>query len=412
MSHNLCSLFSELLDRHRMRILAASLRPFARAAFRKHQTPVVAITGSVGKSTTTEFVGKVLASRLDVIRTAGNYNDSTGVPTTILGVKRVKTFTRFANQLPRILYRTYVSPQRGDYFVLEVSAGGIRQKLTMFTPSITIVTAIAPSHLEMFGSVEGIIEEKVQLVEALPETGYAVLCYDDLAVRGMAHRTRSKTVFYGFDPKADVWMDAPLRVGGGLATTLHDAQGEVRLFFPHLVNRYHLLAVMASWCVGTIAGLPRETLSAAVQDVVPRRGRGSTLEGPRGSVLFDDAFNANPASMAAAFDTFQALAGDRRRIAILGDMLEMGPDAGRYHREVGRQAVDFADVVIGVGDHARAYVSEFTAARPGAPGYHCRDIDEAFEVVKKELRSGDAVLLKGSHGIGLQDLIPRIQSLN
>ena len=290
-------------DDRRIRRLGIFLRPFARLAYRRRRIPVIAITGSVGKSTTTAFIARVLGTTFRVVRTPGNYTDLTGVPTTILGVGRIKTVRRYLREFPRVVFRTFVRQHRADYFVLEVAAGGIEHQLTIFSPRLTVVTAITDAHVEMFGSVEGIIREKGRLVRALPETGHAVLCYDD-------------------------------------------------------------------------------------------------------------AFNANPASMRAALETFREVAGERRRVVVLGDMYELVEETARFHREVGQQAAAVADVLIGVGEHAHDYVREFTTMRPSVPAFHRRNVEEAFEVVRRELRPGDAVLLKASHGVELQKLIPRIRSLD
>lgn len=390
--------------------LGAVLRPFARISYRKHRTPVVAITGSVGKTTTKEFVAKVLASEFNVRHTAGNFNDRPGVMTTVLGVPRIRRIFDLVRTLPRVLQRT-IRPRGADYLVIEISAGHIELALTVFIPFISVVTAIAPVHLERFGSIEGIIEEKSNLVRGLPENGFAVLCFDDRAVRAMAGLNRGSTVFYGFSPEADVWMDEPERVNGGFATTLHDGSYEARLHFPHLVNRFHLLAVMAAWCVGSIAGIPRHRMRDIVQQLNPTKGRGDVSAGPRGSLLINDSFSASPAAMKASLETFQAVAGDRRRFLVLGEMRELGPDEERFHREVGRYSAGSGDILIAVGERADVYVAEFLAAHPSAPAFHSPDASSAFSILERELREGDAILFKGSHAVGLQDLIDRVRAM-
>jgi UDP-N-acetylmuramoyl-tripeptide--D-alanyl-D-alanine ligase len=282
----------------------------------------------------------------------------------------------------------------------------------MFTPSIAVVTSIAPSHLEGLGSMNAVIKEKSTVVAALPKNGHAVLCYDDEAVRRMARLNQGRTIFYGFSQNADVWMDPPIWSMEGLSTTLYHEHGQSDLCFPYLLNKYHLYAVMAAWCVGVIADVPRRRMERLVQRFSPGIGRGRIVPGPGGSILLDETWNANPVSMLAAFETLSAVAEGRRRVMVLGDMLELGADSERLHLEIGRRAAAHGDVMIGIGEAARSYVEEFQQQCPSRPAYYRRTIEEGLEILDRELQPGDIVLLKASHGVHFDKLLVAIQKLS
>lgn len=392
--------------------VSAALRGFVRLARMQRPTPVVVITGSVGKTTTKECTAAVLRTVNEVRRTPGNHNCLTGVPSTLLGVSRPQTVMQMARRLPGILRSVLGGPPPADYLVLEVGTlrpGQIRLQLSAFTPQIAVVTAVAPVHLETLGSLDAITHEKRAVVEALPADGYAVLCYDDERVRSMAAVNQGSTIYYGFGSGADVRMTEPDERAGGMATVLSDSDGDIALHFPHVSGRHLLYAAMAAWCVGRLAGVPRQRIADAIQAMSPEPGRGSIEPGPRDTLIFDDSFSASPIAMAAALRTFDVAAGSRRRILVLGEMLELGDAAEALHRSAGRDAASIGDAVLGVGDHARFYVEEFTSQRPGAPAWHCKDAAAAAALLGHQLQAGDALFVKGSHRLGLSGLLTELR---
>lgn len=390
--------------------IVSLLRKLAAHAWSRSRVPVVAITGSVGKTTTKELVADVLGSRHQVLRSPKNYNIK-GLPSVLLDIPRTATLRKFLARLPLIIWRA-LRPPRPDYFVLEVGTtkpGDIAASLSMFTPTVSVITTFMPAHLEQLGSIEGIVREKSQLISALPATGHAVLRYDDERVRALARLHSGPSTTYGFDPSADVWMERPIRIGPGLSTVLHDTEGSVELNCPQLSNEHHLYAVMAAWCVGRIAGIPRELMKQLLQATVPQAGRGCLVTLPWGPLLMDETWNANPASMSAAFETFRKIAPDRRRVLILGDMLELGTESPSFHQKIGREAAEFAHALIAVGNHAEHYTNGFGSKKRDGFCQHFANVHEAESVVLEYVRPEDAVLLKGSHGVRLSKMVQSLQ---
>lgn len=344
-------------------------------------------------------------------RTARNVNYE-GIPSTLLGIRFTNTLGTFIWRLPLILWRTFIRPPRPDYFVLEVGTtkhGDIATSLRMFRPTITIITTFIPSHLEGLGSIEGIAQEKSQLISALPKSGCAVLRYDDERVRTLSLKHPGKSITYGFNEDADTWMEKPVRLDNGFKAVLHDKHGQTALQLPNLSNEHHLYAVMAAWSVGRLLGIKDNTMKKVIKDFSTRAGRGQIINGLKNTVIMDEAWNANPSSMESAFSTFNAIASNRRRVVILGDMLELGPQSVYYHRQMGRAASEFADVLIGVGERAKYYVEEFRKQKPDASTKYFPTVEESFDQTKVILKKNDAVLIKGSHGIHLDVLVDELR---
>jgi UDP-N-acetylmuramoyl-tripeptide--D-alanyl-D-alanine ligase len=373
----------------------------------RRPVPIVAVTGSVGKTTAKDLIADVLETTFVVRRTRKSGNVG-GVPAALLGLPKLTRSRRGLGRRIWLIARAALKPPRPDYFVLEIGAGErgrIAAALTMFTPAISVITTFAPAHLHALGSLDGVAREKGQLVSALPATGHAVLRYDDERVRALAAQNLGRSVLYGFDPRADVWMERPIATEHGLSTVLHD-RGEIfPLHLALLRNEYHLYAVMAAWCVGRIAGVSSEAITKAVEAFAPLSGRGDVVTGARGEMIMDESWNANPASVRAALETFARLGGSRRRIAVLGDMLELGPDSRQFHQEIGRAAAEYSEILYAVGTEARAYCDVFQQERLGAAVAWYATVEEATEPIRAGVRPGDAVLVKASHDVHLERLV-------
>lgn len=403
--------YLDALRHIRTEAIAVALRQFARARLTRHPIKIIAVTGSVGKTTTKECVADTLASTYDVRRTIGNSNCRTGVPSTILGVRNAYSLGRFIRSFPTIVRNTFSTPSEADYLVLEVGArlpGQIPTHLNVFHPFISIVTSIAPAHLETLGTIENIIYEKSSIVRALPSHGYAVLCGDDDNVRKMASQNRGKTLFFGYDRNCDVWVDKPQHAAMGLTTVIHDRDISTPLSLPGLTNADHLYAVMAAWCVGLITGVDRKSMASALAQHGTRRGRGSITTGPEDTLIYDDTFNANPASMKSSLQAFVPISEGRRRIVVLGSMLELGADATLWHEQIGSLSADIADVLIACGIHAQDYLKGYVTAGGAGAAVAVDTPEAAYSAVIAARRRDDAIFLKGSHGSGIYKLADRL----
>jgi UDP-N-acetylmuramoyl-tripeptide--D-alanyl-D-alanine ligase len=366
-------------------------------AWRSRFAPlVVGVTGSVGKTSTKEAVATVLAGRWHVLRSEGNENNEIGLPLTLLR-----------------LDRSY------DVAVVEMGmyvAGEIAELAAIARPRVGVVTAVRGVHLERAGSIDAIERGKGQLVEALPDDGAAVLNGDDPRARRMASRTRARAVTYGFDPGNDVVAEAIEPAGaegtrfvlrtGAPASAAASAGTPVRLPVP---GRHSVENALAAAAVGLVLGLDNGTIVAGLERgwSAPHR---TQLIRAGGWLLLDDSYNAGPDSMKAALDLLATLPG--RHVAVLGEMLELGPDASALHREVGRHAAGRADLVVVVGEGAEPVADG--AREAGVPPDLVVEVPDrraALGRLGSLLAVGDTVLFKGSRGAALDELVAAVVDL-
>ncbi|HET7029035.1 MAG TPA: UDP-N-acetylmuramoyl-tripeptide--D-alanyl-D-alanine ligase [Candidatus Limnocylindrales bacterium] len=353
------------------------------AAWRTRFDPlVVGITGSIAKTSSKEAIASVLGAALPTLKNEGNLNNEIGLPLTVL---RLRPEHRAA--------------------VLEMGmyvGGEIRDLAAIGRPEIGVVTAVQAVHLSRIGTIEAIERAKGELVEALPADGVAVLNADDERVRRMASRTQARSLTYGFADDADVRADGVSSRGvEGMTFDLATPAGGRPVAIPTL-GRLAVHNALAAAAVGVCAGLPLDTIAAALGAgwSAPHRAQ---LVAAGDVTIVDDSYNASPGSVIAALELLGGLPG--RRIAVLGEMLELGDDHVDGHRRVGAAASDVVDrlVVVGAG-------AEEIAAGTAAPVDRVADRDAARERLLEILRPGDVVLVKASRGIGLEVLVDELVS--
>ncbi len=349
---------------------------------------VVAVTGSVGKTTTKEAVAAVLSSRLSTLRNEGNLNNEIGLPLTVLRLRPGHEAAVF---------------EMGMYV-----GGEVAELARIARPRVGVVTAVQPVHLARIGTLDAIERAKGELVEALPRDGAAVLNADDPRVARMASRARSRVRTYGFAASADVTAEAIASEGrAGMRFLLRADRARISVTTPAL-GRHSVHNALAAAAVGIEAGLALEDVAAGLAAgwTAPHR---TELVDAGGVLLLDDTYNASPASMAAALDLLSTLPG--RRVAVLGEMLELGPEHAAGHRAVGRAAVDAGVellVVVGAGAAAIGAAARERGLDP-ARIVAVPDRDAALDVLRPRLVPGDVVLLKASRGAALDLLVDRLR---
>jgi UDP-N-acetylmuramoyl-tripeptide--D-alanyl-D-alanine ligase len=339
----------------------------------------LAITGSSGKTSTKDMIGQLLAQLGPTIAPAGSFNNGLGLPHTVL-----------------------MADEQTRFLVLEMGARGIGHlayPTQIAPPTIGVVINVGVAHIGEFGSVEAIAQAKGELVEALPAGGLAVLNADDPLVAAMASRTQAAVWPVGLAPESVVRAtDVRLDERGRAAYTLVTEQGETAVTL-RVAGAHQVGNSLAAAAVALRAGLPVAECGAALSrlGLVSSR-RMDVFRRADGVTVIDDSYNANPASMAAALQALSAMAGDRRTIAVLGYMAELGGFERDGHEQVGRLAAELGvDVLIAVGDNAAPISSGAAAAdRWGGEAVQVSDQDEATEALRARLRPGDVVLVKGS----------------
>ncbi len=351
------------------------------AAWRQTLTlPVIGITGSVGKTTTKDVTAAVLSSRYRTLKTEGNLNNEIGLPLQLLRLR--------AEHEVAVL-------EMGFYAI-----GEIAQLCAWARPTIGIVNNVYAVHLERAGSIEAIVQGKGELVEALPADGIAILNADEPRVLGMAARTRARVMTYGLAEGADVRADQIVSRGlEGIRFRLH-AAGERLMIKAPLLGAHSVHTALRAIAAGLALGLTWDEIVRGLQMPDVAQMRLSTLKGPNGSLLIDDTYNASPESTIAALNLLAELEG--RKLAVIGDMLELGAEEERAHRLVGRRAREVVDVLITVGPRAHLIAHEAReAGLPAAAVIEVEDANEALSAVRRVLAPGDMVLLKASRGIAL-----------
>jgi UDP-N-acetylmuramoyl-tripeptide--D-alanyl-D-alanine ligase len=344
---------------------------------------VIGITGSVGKSSTKELIATVLERDHVVLKSEGNLNNEIGLPLTLL-------------QLEPKHQRAVL--EMGMY-----ARGEITRLAELAQPIVGVVTNVGPVHLERLGSIETIAEAKAELPQALPPDGVAILNFDDERVRAMRDKTQAQVLTYGLDPQSDLWADEITSEGlEGIHFTLHYRGEEFHVQVP-LLGRHSVHTALRAVAVGLAEGMSWDHILEGLQD---RRAqlRLVAVPGPNGSMILDDSYNASPASMIAALNLLAELNG--RKIAVLGDMLELGEYEDEGHRMVGLRAIDAADVLVTVGELGRAMAQ--AALNDGMASDRvkiCTTNDEATVYLNAIVQPGDMILIKGSRGLHMEDIV-------
>jgi UDP-N-acetylmuramoyl-tripeptide--D-alanyl-D-alanine ligase len=346
--------------------------------------PVVAVTGSNGKTTTKELAAGVLGTRWNVLRPEKSFNNQWGLPLTLL----------------------QLGPEH-QAAVLEIGTnarGEIAALSALAAPTVAIVTTVAAVHVEFLGSLDGVREEKAGLVRALPPDGVAVLNADDPRVAGMARETRARVVTYGRAATAHVRVIGDVvEDERGLAFTL-EAGGERQPVVVGLAGRHNVTNALAGAAAGVALGLPLADVARGLAGVRPVAGRCVWRQAGDVTIL-DDTYNASPVSVRAALDTVAAHRRGRRVVVVLGDMLELGAISDEAHREVGRAVAGLpADELVGVG---RAMQGTVEAAREAglAEARHLMTFEDTVAHLLKRVVAGDLVLVKGSRGMRMERVV-------
>jgi UDP-N-acetylmuramoyl-tripeptide--D-alanyl-D-alanine ligase len=349
----------------------------------RHHPRVIGITGSVGKTTTKELVAAVLARRFKTLRSRGSYNNEIGLPLTLL-------------QLTSAHERVVL--EMGMYDV-----GEIADLARIARPHVGVVTNIGPVHLERAGSMERIAQAKAELVESLPPDGAAILNYDEPLVRDMARQTQARVFYYGLSPKADLWASHIQGMGlEGMRFRLHHGRETIYLKVP-LLGRHSVHTALRAAAVGLAEGESWQEIVEGLQRGSPQL-RLVAVDGVSGSTLLDDTYNASPQSTLAALNLLDEL--DGRKIAVLGDMLELGSYEEEGHRKVGLRVIDSADVLITVGRLARIIGVEALRWGMSPDTVHMlEDNAQAIELLTQIIAPGDVILVKGSRAMRLEEIV-------
>ena len=415
-------------------ILQKILAILARRAIRRYHPTIIGVTGSVGKTSTRDAIFLALKSKYRVRTSEKNYNNEIGLPLTILGIKNYgrNIFAWFSallrvaicvflrkDEYPQILVLEYGIDKPGDMDYL----------LSIAHSSIAVVTAIGdvPAHIEFFKDPEELITEKTKLVAALPANGYAILNHDDYAVYDMKEKTKAHVTTFGFEEHAEVKIinytlqsiknEQRGDIPGGISFEIQHGGRVVPFMISGALGKPSAYAVTAASAVGMELGINLAEISKAMSQYVPPPGRLRLLRGNRDSFILDDTYNASPEALRSALDILEHLPG-KRKIAVLGDMLEIGKYTEAAHRAIGDRVAEFVDMLITVGPRAK-FIADEALTRGVEKKARCLtheqilnfdDSVSAGEALDPLIRIGDLILVKGSQGMRMEKIVEEIMA--
>lgn len=393
----------------------------------RYQPGIVAVTGSVGKTSTKEAIKAVLSKERRIRATSGNFNNEIGVPLTILGdwqkiEKPVLFFwckVMFFSLAKILMPRKFNALKYPEILVLEYAAdrpGDIKYLLEIARPQIDVVTAIGdiPVHVEFYAGPETLAREKSKIVEQLPTVGFAILNADDALALDMKNRTRSQIMTFGFSDSAQMKITGFENSSNGEPIGIVFKLEYGGNFIPVRINgafgKGQAYAAAAAACVGLIFGMNLVKIAEALaENFKPPLRRMNLVKGVKGTFIIDDSYNASPLSMRLAMETLKELKA-KRKVAVLGDMLEIGKYSLEAHEETGKFVAGFVDLLITIGPRAK-FIAE-AAAKAGLDKENISSFliaEEAKKEVELKIKKGDLILVKGSRAVGLDKVVEEIK---
>ena len=402
-------------------ILRSVLRSLARATLWRYKPTVIGVTGNVGKTSTKLVIETVLRHKKRVRASSRSFNNELGLPLTILGSWKMTGGVLF---WLRVIFFSFfrLMMKRSSYpeiLVLEYGVdkpGDMQYLLSIVRPHIGVVTAIGdvPVHVEFFAGKEAIVKEKAKMIQQLPATGFALLNTDDAVVHSMREQTRAHVVTFGFAEQADMHITnfATSFENKIAAVTfkLHYGGSFIPVRIEGVLGRPQGYAAAVAAAIGLIFGMNLVNIAEALDDYHAPPGRLRVLRGVKETTIIDDTYNASPLAMEGALAALKGVRA-KRKIAVLGDMLEIGKYAMDAHESLGRAAAKSAHMLITVGRLGK-FIAE-GAKKAGMPKKNVVAFDnirEAGLFLQGRLEKGDIVLIKGSQAVRMEKVVKEVMA--
>lgn len=411
------------------KILELKLRFFTKAILARYSPEVVAITGSVGKTSTKEAIYTVLASTYNVRRNLKNYNNEIGIPLTIIGAESggrspIKWFIVFLKAIKLILFKDKNYP---NMLVLEMGADrpGDIKYLTSFVPvKVGVVTSVSPVHLEFFETINNIAKEKGILIKTLPKVGHAILNADDKRVNDMKDKTKAQVMTYGLLSHAKIYASEiaishnvnykDISTIQGISFKLHYDGKTVPVLLPRVLGQHLVYSALAAICVGIIYDLNLHNIIDALKNFEPPKGRMHIIKGIKNTLIIDDTYNSSPLAVKKALFQLSQINLNQyhKKYAVLGDMLELGRITEQAHQEIGQAVVDYkVDYLITVGEMSRDTVrGAINAGMSKDKCFNFKDSIEAGKFLQQRISEGDLLLVKGSQGTRMERIVKELMA--
>lgn len=395
---------------------------FARSILKKYRPKIIGITGSMGKTSAKEAVFAVLKDKFNVRQNIKNYNTEIGLPLTIIGAKSGgKNFFKWLAIFGRAIFLLIIKDKKyPSILILEMGAdhpGDIKHLVKIAPCDLAIVTSLGPTHLEFFGSVENVKKEKENIVAHQKPTATAVLNFDDELVMVMKKKTLAKVITVGFDEGADLratdttfGLDEKTKKSY-LTFKLHHTGSIVPVKLTKCLAATHVYSFLFAATVGMELGLSVMEIIELLKDFQPPRGRMNLLAGIKHTQLIDDTYNSSPSAALAALDVLSKMTA-KRKIAVLGDMLELGAATEMAHETVGKKVAELnLDLLLAVGERANNFVNGATAAGFDKNKiFHFDNVSAAGQFLQNKMEPGDLVLIKGSQGARMEKIVKEVMA--
>ena len=356
----------------------------------KFSVTMIGISGSNGKTTTKEMLAGILGREGPTLKNTGNLNNAIGLPLSLFSLNGNHRFAVMEMGMNHL--------------------GEIARLCQIARPSVGLLTNIGPAHLEGLGSLSMISKAKGELFEALDVNHWAAINYDDPRIRDLARSCRARKITFGLDPKAEVRAEQIVLTpqGGRFRILFQGEKAEVALPIPGEHNISNALGAAAA---AFALGLSLEKIRPGLEGFTLPEHRLQVKKGPKGIQLIDDSYNANPASLKAALNTFQSLREGKRGGLVLGDMLELGAQASEAHREIGRIIGEMGvNYLLTLGPLSQDLLSEaLKGGRPPHKAFGAESHEEIINELLNLIREGDVILIKGSHGMDMETVVRALE---
>lgn len=403
-------------------LIVTILTAEARLLLKRTKPTIIAVTGSVGKTSTKDAIYQVLKNKVRARKSEKSYNSEIGVPLSILGLDNAwqNPLHWLKNIVDGLLHAIFP----GNYpevLVLEMGVdrpGDMKKLASWVKPSIVVLTRLpdVPVHVEYFSSPEAVIAEKMSLVEALKDDGILVYNHDDQAVLEAAEATRQRSIGYSryspsdFTVKGDevIYQDG---IPKGMNFTIQQNSESAKCTLYGAIGVGHAYNFAAATAVASCFDISLEDAVVALENFVPPPGRMRLIDGIKNTVIIDDTYNSSPVAVERSLSTLKEMKGFNRKVAVLGDMLELGRFSVAEHERVGVQAEECADILITVGVRARGIAE--SALEAGMSEKNILQYEEsalAGAELQNLLQPGDIVLIKGSQSMRMERIVEEIMA--
>ncbi|MBU1131379.1 UDP-N-acetylmuramoyl-tripeptide--D-alanyl-D-alanine ligase [Patescibacteria group bacterium] len=406
------------------KLLYFILKIITKKIIKKYRPFIIAITGSVGKTSAKEAIYSVVAKHHQVRKNEKNYNNEIGVPLTVIGANEPggKSIFKWFKIFIQGLKISYKKPEDfPEMLILEYGAdrpGDIDYLLNIVPCDIGVLTAIAPVHLEFFGSLENVFSEKSKIITKLANAHIAVFNGDDSKIKELKNQTKAKVFTYGFNDgnnfRAQDVKISHKNGQPGMSFKLKYDGKTIPVFLPNILGKPQVFACLAAIAVGRVMNINVLDIIENLQSYKAPKGRTNLIEGIKNSTILDDSYNSSPTSASAALEILSEIQIPEgcKRVAVLGDMLELGNYTEQGHQQVGEKAANIgADLLIVVGEKSRDIIrGAIKAGMPEERTAHFNNNHDAGIFVQEKIHQGDIVLIKGSQGARMEQIVKELMA--